>query len=138
MCPACLAGREKLCDEPKSLGIYRDGGYAEYVLVPNYRYLIKINEDHDGSNSNNKLDLNFASTLSCPLLTAYSSVKNANLRPYDNLVVVGNGGLGLNAIQLAKSLYSVNTIAIDLNNDKLEITKKMVQMKQLIQRKKIL
>lgn len=128
LCPACLAGQENLCDDPRSLGIYRDGGYAEYVLVPNYTYLIKINEDEgeDGSstNTNNKLDLNFASTLSCSSLTAYSAVKNANLRPYDSLVVVGSGGLGLNAIQLAKSLYGVNTIAIDLNNDKLEIAKK--------------
>lgn len=123
LCPACIAGKENLCDDPNSLGIYRDGGYAEYVLVPNYRYLVKINQDNDEGSNNNKLDLNFASTLSCSSLTAYSAVKSANLRPYDKLVVVGSGGLGLNAIQLAKSLYGVNTIVIDLNNDKLEIAK---------------
>jgi propanol-preferring alcohol dehydrogenase len=53
-----------------------DGGYAEYVLVPSYKYLVKIR-------------------------TAYGAVKNANLKPDDNVVIVGAGGLGLMAIQLS-------------------------------------
>ena len=40
--------------------------------------------------------------LSCAGLTAYGAVKNANLKPDDNVVIVGTGGLGLMAIQLAK------------------------------------
>src|SRR5919109_866618 len=52
MCPACRIGEENLCDKPRSLGIYNDGGYAEYVLVPNYKYLVKIqNLDVDASAS---------------------------------------------------------------------------------------
>src|SRR5581483_8454229 len=31
-CPACRAGEENLCDKPRSLGVYTEGGYAEYVL----------------------------------------------------------------------------------------------------------
>ncbi len=34
MCPACREGNENLCDRPRSLGVYNDGGYSEYVLVP--------------------------------------------------------------------------------------------------------
>ena len=34
LCPACRIGEENLCDKPRSLGIYTDGGYAQYVLVP--------------------------------------------------------------------------------------------------------
>ena len=34
LCPACRVGQENLCDKPRSLGVYTDGGYAEYVLVP--------------------------------------------------------------------------------------------------------
>ena len=40
LCPACRSGEENLCDKPRSLGIYTDGGYAEYVLVPSYKYLV--------------------------------------------------------------------------------------------------
>ena len=34
LCPACRIGQENLCDKPRSLGVYTDGGYSEYLLVP--------------------------------------------------------------------------------------------------------
>ena len=91
-CPACRIGEENLCDKPRSLGVYVDGGYAEYVLVPSYKYLVKIGDE---------MDIDSAATLSCSALTAYGAVKNANLKPDDNVVIVGAGGLGLMAMQLS-------------------------------------
>ena len=80
LCPACRSGEENLCDKPRSLGIYMDGGYAEYVLVPSYKYLIKMDD---------KMDADASATLSCSALTSYGAVKNANIKPYDNVVIVG-------------------------------------------------
>ena len=80
LCPAYRSGEENVCDKPRSLGIYTDGGYAEYVLVPSYKYLLKMDDE---------MDANTSATLSCSALTAYGAVKNANLKPYDNVVVVG-------------------------------------------------
>jgi len=114
-CPACRIGQENLCDKPRSLGVYRDGGYAEYVLVPSYRYLLKMDED---------MDANASATLSCSSLTAYGAIKNADLKPNDNVVIVGAGGLGLMAIQLAKAVTGSKIIAMDLNDEKLEAAKK--------------
>ena len=51
LCPACRIGEENLCDKPRSLGIYTDGGYEEYVLVPSYKYLVKIGDDMDPDTS---------------------------------------------------------------------------------------
>jgi propanol-preferring alcohol dehydrogenase len=115
LCPACRIGEENLCDKPRSLGVYMDGGYAEYVLVPNYKYLVNIG---DG------MDTDASATLSCSALTAYGAVKNASLKPADNVVIVGAGGLGLMAIQLAKAVTGARIIAMDLDDKKLEFAKK--------------
>ena len=114
LCPACRVGDENLCDNPRSIGVYRDGGYAEYVLVPNYRYLLPIPE---------QLDTDTAATLSCSALTAYGAVKNTAIKPDNNIVIVGAGGLGIMAIQLAKAVFGARIIVIDLGDEKLKVAK---------------
>src|ERR671920_2197247 len=114
LCPACRIGEENLCDKPRSLGIYNDGGYADYVLVPNYKYLIKLGEE---------IDTDTSAPLSCSALTAYGAVKNGNLTPNDNVVIVGTGGLGLMAIQLAKAITGSRIIALDRDDEKLKAAK---------------
>jgi alcohol dehydrogenase, propanol-preferring len=115
LCPACRIGQENLCDKPRSLGIYTDGGYADYVLVPNYKYLVKLDED---------MDLDASATLSCSALTAYGAIKNTDLKPNNNVVIVGAGGLGLMAMQIAKAISGAKIIAMDLDDQKLDIAKK--------------
>ena len=114
LCPACRTGEENLCDKPRSLGVYSDGGYADYVLVPSYKYLIKLGDE---------IDTDTSAPLSCSALTAYGAVKNANLTPNDNVVIVGTGGLGLMAIQLAKAITGSRIIALDLDDNKLKVAK---------------
>jgi propanol-preferring alcohol dehydrogenase len=126
-CPACRIGEENLCDKPKSLGIYTDGGYSDHLLVPNYRYLVKLEDE---------LDINEAATLSCSALTAYNAVKNASLRPDDNLVIVGAGGLGLMAMQLAKAVTGAKVIAMDLDDQKLKAAKNNGHADNVINSKK--
>jgi len=113
LCPACRVGEENLCDKPRSLGVYHDGGYAEYLLVPSYKYLIKLGD----------MDTDTSATLSCAALTAYGAVKNTHLRPADNVVIVGAGGLGLMAIQLAKAVTGARIISMDIDDEKLKVAK---------------
>ena len=116
LCPACRIGQENLCDKPRSLGVYTDGGYAEYVIVPSYKYLVKIGED---------MDLDSSATLSCSGLTAYSAIKNSIIKANENVVIVGGtGGLGLMAVQLAKGLTGAKVIVIGLHDNKLQAAKK--------------
>lgn len=103
-----------MCDKPRSLGIYADGGYAEYVLVPSYKYLVKLGDD---------LDTDTSAPLSCSALTAYGAIKNSSLKPNDNVVIVGAGGIGLMAIQLATSITGSRIIAIDIDDEKLNAAK---------------
>jgi alcohol dehydrogenase, propanol-preferring len=115
LCPACRIGEENLCDKPKALGIHIDGGYADHVLIPNYRYLVKIGDD---------MDTDTSVPLSCAGLAAYGAVKNAGLKPDDNVVVVGSGELGVMAIQLAKAITGAKIIAMDQDDQKLDLAKK--------------
>ncbi|MFL6360353.1 MAG: alcohol dehydrogenase [Nitrososphaeraceae archaeon] len=115
LCPACRIGQENLCDKPRSLGVYTDGGYADYVLVPSYKYLVKLGDD---------MDLDASATLSCSALTAYGAIKNTDLKPNDNVVIVGAGGLGLMAMQIAKAISGAKITAMDLDDQKLDAAKK--------------
>lgn len=115
VCPACRVGDEHICDNPRSLGIFRNGGYAEMVLVPDEKYLVKI---HD-------LDANVVSSLACSGLTAYTAVKNANPSPKQNMIIIGAGGLGLMAIQLARALFNPNITVIDIDDERIRQAKKL-------------
>ena len=114
-CPACKAGNENLCDAPKSIGLFQDGGYAEIVKVPHYKYLANI----DG------IDLDAATSLACSGLTAYTAIKKANVNSPEFLVIIGAGGLGLMAIQIAKAITKAKIICVDNDDKKFDTAKKM-------------
>src|SRR5207253_1186174 len=87
-------------------GIGRDGGLAEYVLVPSTRYLVGI----DG------LDPVAAAPLSDAALTPYHAIQRSphQLRPNGAAVVIGVGGIGHLAVQLLRALSEVRVVAVDL------------------------
>ena len=114
-CPACSAGSENLCDSPRSLGIFADGGYAEYVLVPGHRYLARA----DG------LDADGAASLACSGLTAYTAVRKAAASKPRSLVVIGAGGLGLMGVQLARATAGSELVCVDIDDEKLDAAKRM-------------
>ena len=114
-CPACKVGNENLCDAPRSMGVFQDGGYSDYALIPNSKYLAKL----DG------VDPDVATSLACSGLTAYTAIKKANQNSPEFLVIVGAGGLGLMGVQIASAITDAKIICVDLDDQKLEIAKKM-------------
>ena len=114
-CPACKVGNENLCDAPKSMGVFQDGGYSDYALIPSFKYLAKL----DG------VDPDAATSLACSGLTAYTAIKKANQNSPEFLVIVGAGGLGLMGVQIAKAITKAKIICVDLDDQKLDIAKEM-------------
>ncbi|HXW95278.1 MAG TPA: alcohol dehydrogenase catalytic domain-containing protein [Nitrososphaerales archaeon] len=111
-CRKCRSGRENLCEgSPKFLGFQKDGGYAEYTLVPQARYLLHAEV----------MDLPHAATLSCSGLTAFSAIKKCRLEPDDLLLIVGAGGLGLTAVQIAKKTTRARIAVADIDDSKLQL-----------------
>jgi len=114
-CPTCKKGDTNLCESPRSLGVFQDGGYAEYVLVPDAKFLAKIDN----------LDPDAAASLACSGLTAFTAVKKALTNSPENILIVGAGGLGLMGVQIASALTKANIICADLDDEKLESAKKL-------------
>ena len=114
-CPACTVGNENLCDAPQSMGVFQDGGYSDYALIPNSKYLAKL----DG------VDPDSATSLACSGLTAYTAIKKSNQNSPEFLVIIGAGGLGLMGVQIAKAITNAKIICVDLDDNKLNIAKEM-------------
>ena len=114
-CSTCQSGDTNLCEAPKSIGIFQDGGYAENVLIPDYKFLAKI----DG------LDPDAAASLACSGLTAYTAVKKALVNDPENILIVGAGGLGLMGVQIAHAITNANIICADLDDQKLNSAKEL-------------
>jgi len=110
-CWRCERGEEHLCDEMSHIGIHRDGGFASHVVVPHPRYLI----DAEG------IEPEIAGTYMCSGLTAYSALRkalaDANQGP---LLIMGFGGVGFMALELAQSLSNRDVVVADLDEKKRE------------------
>ncbi|MEW6364970.1 MAG: alcohol dehydrogenase catalytic domain-containing protein [Acidobacteriota bacterium] len=110
LCNSCRAGNNQLCPEATEAGWARDGGYAEYVLVPSRKYLIPL----EG------LDPITAAPLADAGCTPYRAVQR--ICPWldrgCNVVVIGAGGLGQFAIQYLRLLTPSKVIVIDHSDAK--------------------
>lgn len=114
-CPRCRRDEENLCTaKPRALGVYQNGGYATHVLASHWKHLVPI----EG------IDPALAATYACSGVTVYSAInKLMPMDPDEFIVVVGAGGLGLNAIAILKALGHKAICAVDIDAAKLEAAK---------------
>ena len=111
-CDYCVAGEENCCPTFQWVGLSQhDGGYADYLLVPQERYLVPLH----------RLAPREAAPLTDAALTPYRAIKRAlpaMTSDYPALVI-GTGGLGQFGIKLLRLLTGGEVIAVDVADDKL-------------------
>lgn len=108
-CDPCSRGLELMCETSRTLGTRRDGGYSDYVMVPDARYVV----DYGG------LDPKLAATAACSGLTAYSAIRKLPvLDEGDHVVVVGAGGVGLAAVSLLRVMTPARILVVDISEAK--------------------
>jgi propanol-preferring alcohol dehydrogenase len=121
ICVFCKRGDEQLCTRPRWPGLSpSEGGFAEYIHVPSYRFLVKAGRS--------KLTPEEMAPLTDAGLTPYRAVKKVSslLGPGTSIAIIGMGGLGLYGVQYARLLAPNSTvIAIDRNDKKLELAEEM-------------
>ncbi|HUV10375.1 MAG TPA: NAD(P)-dependent alcohol dehydrogenase [Acidimicrobiia bacterium] len=113
LCRVCLGGEEQLCDVMRWGGIGRPGGYAELLVVPSTRHLVRLAA----------LDPVDAAALTDAGLTPYRAVKKVlgRLVPGTTVVSIGVGGLGHFGLQLLKELSPAKVIAVDTEEAKRDL-----------------
>jgi len=128
-CIFCVTGRPHLCEAKWPLSsetrlhnkegqelrpMARVGGFAEYVVVDESQ-TVKVPDD---------LPIDRAALLACGVITGFGAVVNrAKVEPLSSVVVIGAGGVGLNAVQGAAFSGAHPVIAVDLTDYKLEAAK---------------
>jgi len=126
-CHFCSTGRQNLCDlgaktfEPGMITDGRDahrladgqvvgalaklGTFAEHMLVAEDS-LVRVEPD---------IPFTPAALVSCGVATGWgSAVNRAQVKPGDTVVIVGTGGVGMNAVQGAAMAGAKNVVAVDL------------------------
>lgn len=113
-CKACSRGQDTYCENAATMpylgiGLGRDGGMADYVVVP-ARNLVPLGD----------ADPIAAAPLSDAALTPYHAIKNSlpNLAGGGRFaLVIGLGGLGQMAVQILAALTGATIIASDMKED---------------------
>jgi NAD+-dependent secondary alcohol dehydrogenase Adh1 len=105
LCVACRRGNDMFCARHQFTGLTVDGGFADYVLVPE-RSLVPLPDGVEPVDVAPHADAG---------LTAYHAVKRLEhlAAPGTIAVVIGVGGVGHIALQLLRELGSSSLIAVD-------------------------
>lgn len=113
-CAYCRKGQENLCINLVGWsGFTTHGGFEEYLAVPADR-LLRVPEG---------IDPEHATPATCASGTAYRAViSRGRVQGGETVVVIGSGGVGLQAIQFAQ-LAGAHTLAVDIDARKLETAK---------------
>ena len=113
-CGPCLRGEENLCTKMRSLGVFSNGGYADYLLIPHPRYLFDIGD----------LSPERAAPLACSGVTTFGALKKVPTLKSEPTVIIGAGGLGLMCQALHKAMGGHSAIVVDIDPVKREAAKK--------------
>ncbi len=114
-CALCEAGRGAVCREQVFPGNDVHGGFASHVRVPG-RGLCVVPR---AALERGELDLIELAVIADAVTTPYQAVVNAGLKRGDLAIVVGAGGVGSFAVQIARALGAV-AAAIDVDPARLE------------------
>lgn len=116
-CQHCLSGHSNVCDHQVMPGFTYNGGFAQYVHIPNADRNLMLLPDG--------VDFLEASAMGCRFMTAYHGITSrGQVHGGEWVAVYGAGGVGLSAIQIATAL-GASVIAVDINDEKLAFAKKV-------------
>jgi propanol-preferring alcohol dehydrogenase len=115
-CARCRAGEDNLCRNPAATtGFTHPGGFQERLQVPVDR-LLPVPPGIDPLR---------AATMTCGLGTAYRAVvSRGGAAPGRRMVVIGLGGVGLSALQIAQAA-GAQAVGLDISERAVEVAREL-------------
>lgn len=120
-CAACRSGHGSICPQQIFPGNDVHGGFATHVKVPS-RGLCPVPDLTDPRFNKAGVDLPTLAVLADAVTTPYQAIQRAQLAQGDLAVVVGVGGVGGYAVQIAHAMGAV-VVALDVDPVRLELAK---------------
>jgi 2-desacetyl-2-hydroxyethyl bacteriochlorophyllide A dehydrogenase len=112
VCRFCRDGKKQLCESMSAIGVTRDGGFAEYSVIPASQAFL--------------LDPELAyetGAMAEPLACAIHGIDLAGIRHGDSVLVIGGGAIGLLMVQLAKLAGAAHVVL----SEPVEIRRKVAE-----------
>lgn len=118
-CPNCFRGNHHLCAQYFALGVHINGGFAEYVKVPEqavrFGNVFEIPEH---------ISFEEASIIE-PLSCVYNGLQKCKVEPGDDVLIIGAGPIGVMMAKLAKLSGASNVMIANRSLERLEICKEI-------------
>jgi len=114
-CDACERGMGNICNRQLMPGNDMHGGFATHIIVPAHG-LCRVDEERLAATG---LELADLSVLADAVTTPYQSAVQLDVQPGDLAIVIGAGGVGGYAVQIAAAM-GATVVAIDVVQDKLD------------------
>lgn len=114
-CPSCLAGHYAMCEDYDYMGSRRDGGFAEYCLVPSSWHFV---ESH-----NPELSFETLAMAEPACVAQHAAIRKSPVFPGAHMLIFGAGPIGIMAARWAR-LAGANVLMVDVAEDKVELAEK--------------
>lgn len=111
-CYSCKRGLVNCCTTNQTMGVQREGGFAQYITMP-------IERLYPVYDMQPKI-----ATLIEPFCISYHGVKRANIKKNEKVLVIGAGTIGILAMATAK-IAGAKVYVSDVAQGKLNIAKKL-------------
>jgi len=118
-CIACRNDKTNCCTNIAVLGVHTDGGMQEIISLP-INILIS-----SGSLSDHEI------AIVEPLAIGAHSLRRAQIKKDETVLVIGCGPIGLGIIKLAQ-VEGANVIAMDVNNQRLKYAQEVFDVEHLV------
>jgi L-iditol 2-dehydrogenase len=118
ICDLCVSGNTQLCQDYKALGINLNGGFAEYVKIPEAAV-------RQGNITEIPVGMSFEeAAIAEPLSCAYNGFTKCPTEPGDTVLIIGAGPIGIMHARLAKMAGAAKVLINDISADRLALCRK--------------